>query len=148
MPDIATRWNSAESTADWVLEGADLASGPDIETAVIISLFTDREADPDDVIPDGTTDPRGWWGDLGGDTKIGSRLWELDREKQSDRVLQRAPALAQEALEWLVADGIVSRITAVASFIRQGFLGLVITLFKPTGEAQTVQVERAWQGTL
>ncbi|WP_235210433.1 phage GP46 family protein [Caballeronia sordidicola] len=27
------------------------------------SLFTDRQARADDVIPDGSDDPRGWWRD-------------------------------------------------------------------------------------
>ncbi|HFV5416512.1 TPA: phage GP46 family protein, partial [Escherichia coli] len=32
-------------------------------TQVLICLFTDARADDDDVIPDGSGDPRGWPGD-------------------------------------------------------------------------------------
>lgn len=150
MSDIATRWDPARSVGDWVLDGPDLASGPDIQTAVLISIFSDREADPDDIIPDGTTDPRGWWGDQGSDTKFGSKLWQLERAKKTDQTLRQAEAYAQQSLEWLIQDGVAARTTTVAAWLdtaSRGAIGLTITVFKPTGEAVTVQVERAWAGT-
>jgi phage gp46-like protein len=144
MADIATFWSVADSRGDWALDGPDLAEGADIITAVIISLFTDRQAETSDIIPDGGTDPRGWWGDLGGETLIGSRLWLLDRAKQTDATLANARVYAEEALRWLVADQVVARVTAVASWVRAGFLGLEIVLFKPDGETIPLRFESAW----
>lgn len=87
-----------------------------LDTAVAISLFTRRRAEQDDVLPEPNSDREGWWADgLGpndpdGD-KIGSRLWLLNRSKASQRVLNLAKTYAEEALAWLVEDGIASEVT-------------------------------------
>ena len=46
MSDILTTWEPWLLTGDWALDGPDLAIGSDLETSVIISLFTDRLALP------------------------------------------------------------------------------------------------------
>ena len=82
MADITTTWSPYNLRGDWTVSNGSLASGNDLETAVIISLFTDRRAAPSDVIPDGTGDPRGWWADVdtnGNLDEWGSRLWLIDR---------------------------------------------------------------------
>ncbi|ASV34410.1 phage baseplate protein [Candidatus Hamiltonella defensa] len=58
-----------------------MTSGDDLDTAVFISLFTDQQARADDTY-DGD-DRRGWWGDLGEDYCIGSRLWLIYRQRLS-----------------------------------------------------------------
>ncbi|POZ13451.1 hypothetical protein C3Z09_23375, partial [Lelliottia aquatilis] len=74
MSDIRTPWPAPDgSSADWVVVSGDLQQGNDLETAIYISLFTDRLARDDDKI-DGT-DRRGWWADTGETYLIGSRLW-------------------------------------------------------------------------
>jgi phage gp46-like protein len=117
-----------------------------LETAVIISLFTDRQADDDDIIPDGTNDKRGWWGDLlasvVGD-KIGSRLWLLHREKQLEEVRKDAETYAYEALEHLLDDVIVNSITIVASFPRSEWLALSIDIEKADG--QLLNLNYSWE---
>jgi len=84
-----------------------------LETAVIISLFTDRRARDDDELPDpNNPDKRGWWGDLVAeveDDQIGSRLWLLERSKTTPDVLVKAKEYAEEALDWLISDGIAKR---------------------------------------
>src|SRR5579875_2938906 len=84
--DITTFWDPQSGRGDWALAGAQLARGDDLITSVAISLFTDRIANADDPIPDGSTDPRGWWGDLDETYPIGSRLWLLDRSKATPDV--------------------------------------------------------------
>ena len=59
-------------------------------SAIWMSLGTDRRAQQDDVIPNGSQDKRGWWGDTYRPRKIGSRLWLLYREKQLPETLRRA----------------------------------------------------------
>ena len=105
MADISTIWNS--TNGDWQLSGKSLASGKDLLTAVVISLFTDRQAEPDNPISDGTDDLRGWWGDTGSD-RIGSRLWLLERSKRTQATLQLAQGYIAEALQWLIDDGVVA----------------------------------------
>src|SRR5260370_260114 len=107
MSDTTIIWNPALGYGDWDMDGAQLVAGDDLLTAVYISLFTDRVASPDDVIPDGTQDPRGWWGDAGQDVLIGSRLWLLNRAKQTTETLNLAKDYITEALKWLIDDGVV-----------------------------------------
>ncbi len=147
MSDIRTVWKGFDEGADVLLQGADLATDDGLETAVILSLFTDRLAEEDDVIPDGTNDRRGWWADAYPDIpadKIGSRLWLLHREKQLQTVVLRAQEYAQEALAWLVEDGIASAVRVTASIVRNGVLGLDVEIDRPMQPAARFQF--AWEG--
>lgn len=145
MSDISTIWQPAEGRGDWVLAGPDLAAGQDLATAVLISLFTDRRADGDDTIPDRSGDPRGWWGDLGRARPLGSKLWLLEREKQTEQVRLRAQDYAQEALDWLVEDGVAQSVTVAASWVRAGFLGLRVLIVEPEGREQAFNYQWAWK---
>nr|GAT43694.1 predicted protein [Mycena chlorophos] len=102
---------------DWQLSGADLLSGNDLTTAVLISLFTDRLAEASDTIPDGTTNRRGWWGDLDQDYPIGSRLWLLARSKLTQAVANKAQDYCIEALQWMIDDGVAASVTVTAQII-------------------------------
>jgi len=133
MPDISLIWDVDNSRGDWQLLGPVLVTGNDLASATLISLFTDRIANPDDVIPDGTDDPRGWWGDLGEDMPIGSRLWLLSRAKQTQETLNNAVDYAKEALEWFVDDGVAARIDVFAQWVRTSFLGLQVILYNQDG---------------
>jgi phage gp46-like protein len=94
-----------------------------LQTAVVLSLFSDRRAQADDILPSGVTDRRGWVGDefLGaqGDT-WGSRLWLCYVGKVSGDVLERARFAATESLAWLVRDGIASRVDVATSWVASG----------------------------
>lgn len=145
MPDISTFWAPGASFGDWALAGPDLASGTDLETAVLISLFTDRRADPDDVIPDRTGDPRGWWGDLFRTRALGSKLWLLERAKQTEETRLRAQDYVDEALAWLVDDGVADSVEAVASWQGPGFLGVRVTILEPDGRTSDFNYQWAWK---
>lgn len=145
--DIATLWSPDLGRGDWAVAGPALQDGGDLATAVLISLFTDRSANPGDVIPDGTTDRRGWWGDEGEDHPIGSRLWLLDRAKQTNETLARAKDYMAEALQWLIDDGVAASIDIYAEWTRRGTLGAQITVHQPGKSAPTtLSFAWAWQG--
>ena len=175
MADIGTVWNVQAGEGDWALAvqpqglsfvGSDqitftgsggiqfvdatfistgLASGPDLFTAVYISLFTDRRAESSDVIPDGSTDRRGWWGDGGQDYLIGSRLWLLSRAKQVPQTLLDAKGYCTEALAWMIADGVAAKIDVACSFIGQGAIGILIKLYDQAGGV-IASFQWAWKG--
>ncbi len=126
------------------MSGVLLASGNDLETAILISLFTDRRASPDDEIPDGTSDPRGWWGDLGADVPIGSRLWLLSRAKQTAETLQRANDYIIEALQWLIDDGVVVKFDVTVEWTDLSRLGARIVAHKSDGSKTAVAYTSAW----
>ena len=79
---------------------------------VVISLFTWQRASQSDEVDN---DQRmGWWGDTFAENKgdkIGSKLWLLLRQKVTDETLLRAQEMADDALQWLVEDGICTEIS-------------------------------------
>lgn len=143
MADITISWSPADGRGDWTfVPGGDLDTGDDLATAILLSLFTDRPALKDDAIPDGTTDRRGWWGDQ----ELGSRLWLLERAKQTTETLQRARDYIAEALQWLVEDGVVVRIEIETAWLRRSTLGARITAYRADGRTVALSYSWAWQG--
>ena len=97
---------------DISFEEGDLVRDLGLETSVLLSLFSDRRASVDDHVDD-ITDLRGWWGDIitQGTPLIGSKLWLLQRQKTTNEVLGRAKQYIEEALEWMIDDGVCKDIT-------------------------------------
>lgn len=129
MSDISSFWDVERLAADWREGRGDLVSGDDLQTAIIISLFTDRVARDDDDI-DGD-DRRGWWGDADEENDIGSRLWLLRRQKLTQAVAQKAEDYSREALQWLVADGVVSSFSVATQIVYPRRLNMVIRYQRP-----------------
>lgn len=146
MSDTTIIWDVLNARGDWVLVGSQLQTGSDLQTAVLISLFTDRQATTDDVIPDGSGDPRGWVGDLGSDFPIGSRLWLLDRSKQTNDVLSKARDYCTEALQWLIDDGVVAKFTVLTEWTKPAMLGIQIVAYKQDGTTVPMNFSSAWNG--
>lgn len=134
MSDITTVWDVARGRGDWAVSGTELESGNDLRTAIYISLFTDRRANVDDVLPDNSDDPRGWaCDDTDGGPLLGSRLWLLDRSKQLPDVLNRARDYCHEALQWLIDDDVVARFDIEVEFPQPGMLGIIVTVYQADG---------------
>lgn len=116
-------------TFDIAMNGADLLTGNDLQSAILISLFTNRLAEADDPLPDPNGDRQGWWGDdfanVDGDL-IGSRLYLLNREKQTNETLVRAKEYVEEALQWLLDDLVVDTLNVNVAYVQQGFLGIQV----------------------
>lgn len=147
MSDIKTIFIDFEHGTDYALDSLGLAEEYGLETAVILSLFTDRRANADDIIPDGSTDRRGWWADQFADInndQFGSRLWLLSREKQLSAVLVRAQQYADEALLWLVDDGVAESVEVVASNPRMGILALLVAITRPGQPVKQYLFEKFW----
>jgi phage gp46-like protein len=129
MSDISSFWDVERLAADWREGRGDLVNGDDLQTAIIISLFTDRVARDDDDI-DGD-DRRGWWGDADSENDIGSRLWLLRRQKLTQSVAQKAEDYSREALQWLVIDGVVSSFSVATQIVYPRRLNMVIRYQRP-----------------
>src|SRR5215469_271639 len=144
MVDIALEWSNALWRGDWRL-GPDgtLADDNDLGTAVMLSLFSDRTALPDDVIPD-RGPIRGWWADTYRDYPIGSRLWLLWREKQTETVRRRAEEYAREAMQWFIAENIAKTVEVTATWVRRGLLELQVTMTPPVGERRIFRFPIMW----
>jgi phage gp46-like protein len=144
MSDTSTSWNGPLNYGDWKLVGTNLQTGSELVTAVLISLFTDRLANADDVIPDGSNDPRGWVGDLGQTVPIGSRLWLLGREKLRPAVAETAKSMAAEALKWMLDDSVVARLDIKTEIAQPNRMNMQVIAFKQDGTHVAMDFTHAW----
>jgi len=85
-----------------------------LETAVLISLFSDARAGDEDTLPDKNGNRRGWWGDSLNDISVGSKYWILGRTKITSRTTDLIEQYTQDALAWLVSDGVADRVEVEA----------------------------------
>lgn len=138
---IALIWDNSRGEAD-IAQAPDggVAEGDELATSVLISLFTDRLVDANEV-PDGV-DRAGWWGDaypLDGEEgdAIGSRLWLLDGGRASADAPARARAYAIEALRWMLDDGIARSVDAQATLSDGGRLDLEVSITLTDGTVRT-----------
>lgn len=145
-------WDAERGAGDWAIAGSDeklniggLRAKAMLETAVILSLFTDRRIEtthPLYWLADG--DPRGYWGDgidvredLG-ETALGSRLWLLERAPLTINGISAAvwaKQFATEALAPLQAQGAVARIDVDASVNElKSRIELIVRLYGRDGQ--------------
>lgn len=115
-----------------------LDSAQPLVRAVVVSLFTWRRANPDDDLPSGPDHlgRMGWWGDSFAavpNDRIGSRLWLLSRAKLLPDTAARAKEYAQEALQWLVDDGVAARVEVQAERQGQSTLAIGVRIYKSDG---------------
>lgn len=131
-----------------LLSGFDLERDDGLQTAVIISLFTDRRASPEQIpveLPQ--DDLRGYWGDIANATpsdQTGSLLWLLAREKQLPQILGRAQQYCREALAWMVEDLVATRVEVTAEFVAQGWMLILVDIFRPTGSPVRYRFNYEW----
>lgn len=144
--DIAITWNSAEARGDFTVSDGDLDTGDDLVTAVLISLFTDRRADPDDRIPDGTDNPRGWCGDAGQDAPIGSKLWLYTRYKRERETLHLVRRAVEECLAWMLTDGVASQIGVGALWRTAGRLEIIVNINLKRSGLFGLTLDMPWEG--
>ncbi|WP_338662636.1 phage GP46 family protein [Pararoseomonas sp. SCSIO 73927] len=144
--DVAIVWDEERTQGDWQLTGnGELLTAPQLETAVLVSLFTDTRADENDALPAGTTDPRGWWGNALGEP-IGSKLWLLRRAAHLPDTLRRAERYIREALAWLVEDELAARIEVETRWVGATRMAASITIHQGEGREAALRAEWAWQG--
>lgn len=166
---VTAVWGVSESANPWAAsatgETVDLGTGSlellswdagassstPLEQLLWISLFTDRAAEPGDTLPDDGADPvyrGGWWGDTYADDgrKIGSRLWLLRNQPITDELAVKAKAYADEALAWLVEDGVVARVVTTAQRIGTNALGIGVTLYDRAGnQTANLWLDDLWE---
>ncbi len=154
MTDIALIWSNDSFSGDLALDDGRLVTDDGLHSAMLISLFTDARARADDVLPDAGGDPRGWWGnafaaeaEAGDAFELGSRLWLLDREKLTDRVVERARIYAAEALAWLKDRGVVSALTVQAARLGDQTLAIAVIVDRPEGPKRQV-FDFTWEASL
>lgn len=81
-----------------------------LSRAIVISLFSWKRADENDIY-DKELGKQGWWGDSLNNDKIGSKLWQLLRNKITSETIYQAEEMVFDALKWLIDDGICTDIS-------------------------------------
>jgi len=147
MTDLAVTWDRNGGCGDLMVSGPDLMTDDGLYGACLISLFTDRAADPDDQLPDSlSSDRRGWWGDALAETEgdlIGSKLWLLYGSKIVPETLRRAKDCADEALAWLVTDGVAKTVAVTTSQAAPHSIGIGVDIVRPDGTS--LRYEFVWE---
>jgi phage gp46-like protein len=126
------------------VDGADLDDR--LQEAVLISLFTWRQAEESDPYIDG--DRKGWWGDsfpaVAGD-RIGSRLWLLARRKITAETLADAKLYVEESLAWMSLEGWVKAVSvAVERFEIEG-IAIAVAITNRDGGVSNLNVSFPWE---
>ncbi|MDI9240731.1 phage GP46 family protein [Lysobacter sp. LF1] len=149
MADIALRFESARS-GDLAMDGRDLARDDGLETAALLSLFTDRRATVEQL-PTGfdLRDLRGWWGDsvaeVTGD-QFGSLLWTLAREKQTTETLAKARGYVEQALAWMVEDRVTGQVSVATQYVARGVMRIDVEIERPQGVRIQYRFDYEWAG--
>jgi phage gp46-like protein len=124
-------------TAHWNLCDLVTNSEKEIETAVIISLFTWARARDSDK----TDKKYGWWAGEGG-----SRLYLLSRTPLYPGIDRDAKSYIEEALQWMVDDGVAASI-AVETQITQsnGHLYVRVAIARDDGDSLEMKWQNLWE---
>lgn len=146
--DLAIKVTGDSRFADLLIVPPSLATGDNLQSALLISLFTDRRANDDDPLSLDES-RRGWWADTyleSRNDKIGSRLWLLRRAKISTDTLTRAREYCLEATRWLVEDSVASRVDVTTSFMtgRSDTMLIDVVVVRPTG-SETFNFQYVWK---
>ncbi len=143
--DIAIVWDNQTGRGDWVMAGPDLQSGSDLESAILVSLFTDQRASDDYAAPPPSpTDKRGWWGDTYLGFQLGSRFWQRTRLAKTASTLVLIQKDAQDALGWLITLGAVASFDITAQWLNRTMIGLRIVAHMPNGDALNFRYAWIW----
>jgi phage gp46-like protein len=143
--DMALTYNPNIGMLDISFANGDIVYAPDIQTAVILSLFTDARAPNSFIPPDRSQDRRGSWQDYYDVTPTGSLLWTLRRAIITDdtTLLNLAKTYALQSLQWLKTAGVVDTINVSTSWLNREALAISVTVTEPNS-AQTNNYVWAW----
>lgn len=147
MGDLALRWDLATGTMDLAMAEDDLASDEGLQTAVLLSLFLDARAEPEDQLLDNNGDRRGWCLDelneMEGD-RYGSRRWLVtERGKLTPDITRQIQVFDAAALQWLLEDGVASAVNVTAEII-DGHLRQIVHIDRPGRGRLSFRYDHAW----
>jgi len=150
MGDIRIVWDPATGTGDINMLGAGLELGHDVETASLISMHTDAQSDPGDIVYD--SDPRGVWFDTyaaledATQTQIpndhtGSKIWQAFARPRNQDTLNWLRDEIIRCHGWMLTDGVAESVDATTLFTGPGGIGATVTI---TRNGQPNVFDYAW----
>lgn len=147
MTDIAIIPDGYFAPFDIYVSEAGFLSDEGLQTAVTISLFTDRRLPDGTPHPDGMSDMRGYWGDVGESDgyQWGSLLWTLYRQVITNSVITSCREFCEQALQWMVDDGIAQSVTVTAERAGTYQINIGVTIVK-RDTLETLRYSYVWDG--
>jgi len=146
MSDIELKQDPITLEFDIEFANGDIVTTDDLETSIIISLFTDKRAN-DDELPDKGTDKRGYWGDefeLNTGDQLGSLLWTLERRVIDETFLSKAKKYAKDALQWMIDDGVAESVDVIVERYSSDTVAIKVDIKKP-GDVQLTEFQLKWK---
>ena len=133
---------------DLVIENGDLKADNGLQTAALISVFSDKRLKFEEL-PVGESDRKGWWADLISEPvgdEIGSRLWTLARKpgKLINIAIVEMEAILKEAFTWMLLDGVAASVNVTAEIISPREVKGGANIIKPNGD--NIPFKFIWDG--
>lgn len=147
MTDIAVLKPTSDFSFDIFFTDDGFVTDDSLQTAVTISLFTDRRL-PDSVANlDGSDDRRGYWGDLveADGYQWGSLLWTLYRQVITAPVITSCREYCEQALQWLIDDGIAEAVIVTSERAGTYQISIGIEIVK-RDTRDTLRYSYLWSG--
>lgn len=116
---------------DLVPEGTDFKSTNGLETAILLSLFTNARASQGEV-PESSR-RQGWSGNIltqNENYELGGELWTLDQARLDQVTENRVKNFARNSLAWLINDRIAETINVELERRNNRAVFVVIELFR------------------
>lgn len=133
------------------LKSKNLDTDDGLETACIVSLFTNARA-PADAGVDPLQSPGGWWGsqfldDTG--AELGSKLWLTRRLGLNTAGMLKCDAWVRESLQWLIDAGIAASVNSTTSRYANGAVknAAQIAISIQRSSNLNARFERVWKVT-
>ncbi len=140
-------FNVGTECPDVVIENGDLKPDNGLQTAALISLFSDKRVTLEEL-PAGESDRRGWWADLESDPQddeIGSKLWRLETGgKVSNATAVELESILRDAFNWMLDDGLASVLEVSAARTGTNRIEGSVLIFRPNGS--NIPLKFAWDG--
>jgi len=132
---------------DLVIENGDLKADNGLETAALISVFSDRRLSLEEL-PRGQEGQKGWWADLQSEPindQIGSKLHRLELiGKVSTNTAVELETVLRDAFEWALDDGLAAKVVVTAARTQSNRVNGTVKIFKPNGD--NIPFKFAWDG--
>ena len=141
MSDIRVEVINGVGTISMNSSGTDLVGDDGLESAVLLSLYSDGLAEADEVLPDQSEDRRGFWGDA----EFASLLWIMERKTLTPKNINRHKKICQDSLAWMVKSGVAKSVTVTNERVGNVSLETTIQIMKPDGVVQVYSYLRNWQ---
>jgi phage gp46-like protein len=148
MSDVRIKYFPDTGEFDLDIKVNEIENDEGLETAVLISLFSDARCEEEEL-PEGETSRRGFWGDAvenPDNIQTGSKLWVvIERAKTTDELLEEVREFCEQALEWLIDDMVADSVTVETSYLNTSTLNIEIEITRPDGRSVNFKYNGVWE---